>query len=231
MDRRLGLVFVLAGLSSQATAQLTPVAQDRSVSASGHVFVSETSISDSQSDAAADFGPFHSTRGVNLALGASTLVAQAQQDSQIAPTTVSMSGLADVAAFSGGLGQGANGDASSHFELTFDLAQNDMWDLDAKVTGMAGGDAFGNAFLQLTDGVNMIAELNSDSGSELHITLSLLAGEYILTGEADASASAAAGPATSTGHSTIDFTFQQVPEPGAAVLWIAAVLLPIRGRR
>jgi hypothetical protein len=200
------------------SAQLLPTDQARSISASGSILIPEGSTSDEQSDAAVDFSAFNSSRSVHLALGFSSLDAEAQQDSSIGPTSVVLSGLADVLASSGGTGETADGEAHSLFSLSFTLQQAEDWDLDATASGTDTGNATGNAFLRLTQGFTTIAELDSDNSSSLSISLQLPAGDYVLVAEANALATAANGPITADAHAEISFDFRQVPEPSAVVL-------------
>jgi len=232
MQFRLGFVCAVVAVPTFSWAQILPVDQSRFVSALGSIRIPEDFTNDEQSDSAPDFSPFISSRAAHLSLGFSALDAEAQQNSSIAPSSVTMSGMADVAAKSGFSGEIAGGEGHSAFSLTFDLIQSEMWDLDATALGTASGNANGNAFLQLMQDVTTISALDSDNASNLHVSLLLPAGEYVLTAEANVLASASNGPSASSAHAEIDFDFHKVPEPSAfALLGVVGIFLGRHGRR
>lgn len=214
MCRSFTLCIIGAGLAlPRANADLSPTAQSRTVGSSGSIALGTGEMAnDAQSASAPDFGPFISARGVAVRLGNSTVDGIGQQNSLISPTLVTCVSLADSASFASEFDDTANGGSSAFFELTFSLTALEAWRVDAVVNDF-GGIGFPNVRLETLAG-DIIADLDpSKSGElELHRTVVLVPGVYVLRATATASSFAFGGD-FSAGRAELDMSFARVPIP------------------
>lgn len=222
--------FPLWGMCALATAQMAPVSQMRTVQSAATITLADgTQFTDGGAASAPDFGPFVAAEGCSLNESFSTVNCIGQQSSTIAPRLVQVDSLADSFATTSdpNFEETASGSGSSRFALTFDVTSPGLFRLDATASAIDSS----SSSMALSQEANILAELDSSSSEpELHLTLALATGRYLLVANASASAFVGFGREMSAGRSTITVSLAAIPEMSAASLAFLALVGAARRR-
>jgi hypothetical protein len=215
---------------STAGALLTPIAQERAVTAEAMV-VAEDIFQDSQTDAATDFSPFNANVTATAGSGgpqAPRTTGTASQQSQINPD--SLIGTGGVTAHAdAGFPNNMSATGASDFRVTFSVDQA----VDYLLTGLLeaspapGGDVPPLARALLSGPGGDIYAVEIESGSAPLLSAGILPpGEYELIVLATATVEASGHDASAS----FEFSFTAVPEPGT-ISGFALLALIARRRR
>lgn len=210
--------------SAAASAQLTFVLQDRSVTADGVVSHRASTISDSDSESASGFGEFQAAVRVDLDHPLGESDGYADQHTVLARDVLAGLMVAEASTSRRDIEVLADANASSHFDLLFDLASAQHW--RALITGSAAESA-GATFLltEVAEHETEILSWDAVDAASLRRTLLLRPARYRLT--VDLNASAVTGPEAESRAQT-EWSFTLIPAPPSLAALAPLIAFPRR---
>jgi hypothetical protein len=233
-------VMALSLCNEAFAALITPLAQERSVRATAGAHAVGVSNSDTQSDAAIDFDPFHGEVGANASAGPffegyAAASSAASQASDIFGQSIFVSGnvSANVVAYSLDqemISAEAEAHGSTNYNLTFWLSEPAEYVLTGHFTPISFLGNAPDVFISLErlgDAVIFQREGFFTSPINFGQTGTLSIGEYRLLMDGGADAFASAGiPMESdvSGEFSLELTLVPVPLPTAGWLFICGLL-------
>lgn len=207
--RSLVTLASFVALAGAAHAGISPSMQIRSCRSLGGVFSVAGQLHDDRSVQAPDFTTFDDGAVVDLMLGQAIAQAGTDQLSSITERIVRAE-LGAGAVVSTGVNEVSHAQSDNTFFVMFTIPTTQTWRLDA-VIPWANNSAWANVTLRRNG--QTIAELASWVAiGELHETMTLEPGEYVIDANANANAVVCGGPLQQQSEAALGFVFRDLTD-------------------